>query len=152
MTDEPPRNTIKAAVMNSPDPEAVAAAVEAQIQQSTRNVEEARALLEKVTARLDAAQGTESRDEKDVARKERTLRRSIARAQLPALYVDTWGTHTWVGHIRIALGEAFGGETGTVYRSAFVMTLDDAESFATDLLEYVKKRRKVDLDASEDED
>jgi hypothetical protein len=81
---------------------------------------------------------------------EARLARSAARAALPAIYIDSWSTLTWTGHVRIALGENM--PTGDVYRSAIVMTLSDAESFAQHLLGSIDRRREKDrLEMLEDQ-
>jgi hypothetical protein len=61
------------------------------------------------------------------------------RAGLPAIYVDTWATLTWKGHIRIVLGETL--YRHDQYRAAFMMELEDAERFGRHLLRAVERRR-----------
>jgi hypothetical protein len=68
--------------------------------------------------------------------------RREARAALPAVFVDTWSTLTWKGHIRTALGEWLVGEPH--YRLAFVMSLDDAKEFAEALLRRIVARQEKD--------
>jgi len=92
---------------------------------------------------------SDSEDE-DSQHEEARLARSAARAALPAIYIDSWSTLTWTGHIRIALGENM--PTGDVYRSAVVMTLSDAENFAQHLLGSIERRREKErLEALEDQ-
>ncbi len=58
--------------------------------------------------------------------------RRVARAELPATYIDTWSTLIWKGHIRITLGEWIAGNPN--YRGAYLMELDDAKVFAENIL------------------
>lgn len=85
----------------------------------------------------DAPEPQESQQEES-AREARRL----ARLSLPAVYIDTWGFHSWRGHIRIALGEQ-AGDTDS-YRFAYVMELDDAETFANQVLRVVQRRKERD--------
>jgi len=78
--------------------------------------------------------------EKELAEEEARLARSAARAALPAIWVDTWAVLTWSGHMRIVLGESM--PTGTVYRGAYVMTIEDAERFANYILRDIADERE----------
>jgi hypothetical protein len=74
-------------------------------------------------------------------------RRELERAQLPAIYVDTWASLAWKDHIRIILGEGF--RSGPQYRAAFVMTWADAELLGSYLLETVAEQREKDASTKE---
>jgi len=74
--------------------------------------------------------------------------RREARAAIPAVYIDTWATLTWKGHIRFVLGEWVGEQPH--YRAAFLMELEDAKRFARQLLRRVEDRQKKDKAAGED--
>ena len=77
------------------------------------------------------------------AEKEAILRmRREARAEIPALFVDDWSMLSWEGHIRFVLGEWLASRPN--YRAAFVMSLNDAQLFAENILERVAKRREID--------
>ncbi len=66
--------------------------------------------------------------------------RRKARAALPAVYVDTWATLVWPGHLRFVLGEWVHG--GPNYRGAFVMEFHEVERFANALLDIIKQERE----------
>ena len=74
--------------------------------------------------------------EKAAAREERRE----SRGDLPAVFIDTWAFSTWQGHVRITLGEEIGNKD--VYRSAFLMELNEAEYFANHLLKVIRIRRE----------
>ena len=69
-------------------------------------------------------------------------RRRDARALLPAVYIDTWSTLIWSGHMRITLGEWLGEDPS--YRGAFIMELDDAERLARHILRRAQRQRERD--------
>jgi hypothetical protein len=85
----------------------------------------------------------------DAAQDAEDIEREL-RANLPAIYVDTWATVTWKGHVRIVLGERL--YKMDMYRSAFVMELSEAESFATHLLRVIQRRREREKEARKDQD
>jgi hypothetical protein len=68
--------------------------------------------------------------------------RDRAIAAVPALFIDTWHTLTFEGHVRVTFGEMY-GETDN-FRTAIVLDLDDAESLGQQLLRVVKRRRARD--------
>ena len=70
--------------------------------------------------------------------------RREARAALPAVYVDTWSTVIWKGHMRIVLGEHVADDPH--YRAAYVMELEDAKKLAQHILRRVQ--RQYDRDAA----
>jgi hypothetical protein len=71
------------------------------------------------------------------------------RATLPAIFIDTWSTLTWRGHVRISIGERL--YKRDVYRSAFVMDLEDAEDFAEHLLKVIRRRRQREEKLAKDQ-
>src|SRR4051794_15158187 len=73
---------------------------------------------------------------------EKMAARRARRAKLPTIYVDTWSTLTWKGHIRVVLAEWMNDEPN--YRAAFLMELEDAKKFAEYLLEIIEEREKKD--------
>jgi hypothetical protein len=83
------------------------------------------------------------RDAAALAKEAARERRRDARAAVPALFVDTWATLTWRGHIRIALGEWIRDDP--YYRGAYVMELEEAEKLANFILQEVKERQQKDI-------
>ena len=75
------------------------------------------------------------------------LSRAEARAAVPAIFVDSWSTLIWPGHIRIVLGEWLMRKTN--YRAAFVMTLEDAKDLAEIILKQVAVQQKEDAEPLE---
>jgi hypothetical protein len=75
-------------------------------------------------------------------KEKRALARREARAAIPAVFVDSWATLTWYGHIRIVMGEWLVRKNN--YRMAFVMELEQAKEFAEDLLGRIEKRQQED--------
>ncbi len=63
----------------------------------------------------------------------------IARAGVPAIYIDTWFLTTWRGHMRITFGETVSKVDS--YRSAIVLELRDAEKLAQQMLRMVQRRK-----------
>ena len=66
-------------------------------------------------------------------------RERLRQRDLPSVWIDTWSTLTFKGHVRVSLGEEFA--EGAFYRSAFIMDLDQAEAFALHLYGAVQKRK-----------
>jgi hypothetical protein len=91
----------------------------------------------------EPASSTEPDQESDEPSTAEDIAREL-RANLSAIYVDTWVTLTWKGHVRFVVGERLYRKSH--YRSAFVMELDDAEAFARHLLGAVERRRTKDTE------
>jgi hypothetical protein len=68
--------------------------------------------------------------------------RDRAIAAIPAVFIDTWSTLSFTGHIRITFGEIYGGTNN--FRSAIVLDLDDAESLGRHLIRVAERRRARD--------
>ena len=58
----------------------------------------------------------------------------------PAIYCDYYFVSTWPDHVRITFGELFGDDFVS-YRSAVLMTIDDAEGMIDLLRELIDKEK-----------
>ncbi len=72
-------------------------------------------------------------------------RRQEQRADLLTVYIDTWATLVWRGHIRIVLGEELYGRD--IYRYAILMDLGNAEALARDILKRVQRQKERESEA-----
>jgi hypothetical protein len=68
--------------------------------------------------------------------------RDRAIAAVPALFIDTWHTLSFTGHVRVTFGEIYGDTDN--FRTAIVLDLDDAESLGRQLIRVAERRRARD--------
>ena len=78
----------------------------------------------------------------EFARAAEKVERDRAIAAVPALFIDTWSTISFTGHVRVSLGEIYDGRDN--FRAAFVLDLDDAENLGRQLIRSAQRRRERD--------
>jgi hypothetical protein len=88
------------------------------------------------TLRPEVAEAIEKATEKEA--KDRAI------AAIPALFIDTWHTLAFAGHVRLTLGEIYGKTDN--FRTAIVLDLDDAEALGEQLIRVARRRRRRDLE------
>lgn len=77
-----------------------------------------------------------------IAAAEKKAARDQSIASIPAIFIDTWHTLTFAGHVRLTFGEIYGDTNN--YRTAIVLDLDDGEALARHLLRVVQRRKARD--------
>jgi hypothetical protein len=76
------------------------------------------------------------------------IARRRAIAAIPAIFIDTWTTTGFAGHVRVTLGEIYGAMDN--FRAAFVLSADDAILLGRQLVRSGERRKARDKQRAEE--